>query len=57
MGPISLGIWGLAGGPISLMIWPHVTREMGPGWGAFHYYIVQSQYRYIANLIVVARQL
>ena len=31
MGPISLGIWGLMGRPISPMIWPHVTREMGPG--------------------------
>ena len=33
MGPISLGIWGLVGGPISPMIWSHVTREMGPGGG------------------------
>ena len=31
MGPISLGIWGLVGGPISPMIWTHVTREMGGG--------------------------
>ena len=31
VGPISLGIWGLVGGPISPMILPHVTREMGPG--------------------------
>ena len=44
MGPISLGIWDLVGGPISPMIWAsptHVTREMGPGGGPFHYYIVQ----------------
>ena len=33
MGPISLGIWDLVGGPISPMIWSHVTREMGPGGG------------------------
>ena len=30
---ISRDIWGLVGGPISPMIWPHVTREMGPGGG------------------------
>ena len=35
MGPISLGIWGLVGGPISPMIWSHVTREMGPGGAHF----------------------
>ena len=69
MGPISLRIWGLVGGRISLgpMMWPHVTREMEPGGGgggggAFHYYIVQSYLKSIslfniANLIVVARQL
>ena len=36
MGPISLGIWVLVGGPITPIIWasrPHVTREMGPGGG------------------------
>ena len=31
MGPISLGIWGLVEGPISPMIWPHVTREIDLG--------------------------
>ena len=67
IGPISLGIWGLVEGPISPMIWSHVTREMGRGGGGggggpFHYYIVQSYLKSISlssidNLIVVARQL
>ena len=47
MGPISLGIWDLG---------PYITREMGPG-GPISLLYSSSQYRYIANLIVVARQL
>ena len=32
IGPISLGIWGLVGGPISPMIWAHVTSGFAPRW-------------------------
>ena len=42
IGPISLGIWGLVGGPhisndMGLPTGPHFTREMGPEGGGAHF--------------------